>query len=303
MRLNTFVAAATAAFITLATAPVRAEGNAVDTVRELYASAAYEDALTLVDELLSSNKTPAERQAMGLYRVLCLVALARGPEADRAIEVLIAQEPLYRPPTDDMPPRVRAAFAEARKRILPSIVQQQYQHAKTAFDNQDFVTAAGGFERVLEMLKDPDLAATTNQPPLSDLKTLASGFHQLSAKAAAPPPPPPPPVEPAPAPVPLRDFRKVYTATDTEVVPPTVVRQVFPPFPGKVTTAVTAVVIVTIDATGAVESATVRAPISDQYDRFIVAAAKKWQYRPATVDGVPVRFLKVVQVNLTPSGR
>lgn len=30
-------------------------------------------------------------------------------------------------------------------------------------------------------------------------------------------------------------------------------------------------------------------------------AAERWQYRPATVDGVPVRFLKRVQVTLAQS--
>ena len=43
-------------------------------------------------------------------------------------------------------------------------------------------------------------------------------------------------------------------------------------------------------------------PISPQYDRMAVGAAKLWQYQPARVDGVPVKFLKRIQVNLVPTG-
>jgi hypothetical protein len=31
------------------------------------------------------------------------------------------------------------------------------------------------------------------------------------------------------------------------------------------------------------------------------AAAKTWQYQPATVDGSPVKFLKRIQVSLVPN--
>ena len=42
-------------------------------------------------------------------------------------------------------------------------------------------------------------------------------------------------------------------------------------------------------------------PINPQYDRIAVSAAKLWQYQPARLDGVPVKFLKRIQVNLVPT--
>jgi len=53
---------------------------------------------------------------------------------------------------------------------------------------------------------------------------------------------------------------------------------------------------------GGVESASMSKSINPQYDRMAVTAAKSWQYQPARLDGVPVKFLKRIQVNLVPTG-
>lgn len=300
MQVKTVLAAcAIATVLATMTLSLHAEEESVAAARDMYASAAYEDALNILNGLLDGNHTPEERQSIGLYRVLCLTALGRAAEADRAIEALIAQDPLFRPSADDVSPRMRGAFSDARRRLLPSILQQQYVEAKAAFDRQDFATAAGAFKRVLDELADPDIAGAASQHPLSDLRTLALGFHDLSRKASAPPPTPPVVVLPATA-APVRDFRRLYTADDPDVVPPTSVRQSFPTFPGKVTSVATGIIEVVIGATGAVESATMRASLHPQYDRLALSAAKRWQYHPATVDGVPVKFLKRVQISVTP---
>jgi hypothetical protein len=41
--------------------------------------------------------------------------------------------------------------------------------------------------------------------------------------------------------------------------------------------------------------------IDRQYDQMVIAAAKKWQYHPATADGMPVKFLKRLSIAVTPS--
>src|SRR5207248_2140850 len=82
-------------------------------------------------------------------------------------------------------------------RMLPDIIQQKYADAKGAFDRKELATARTGFKQVLDLLADPDIAQAAAAPPLSEMRTLAAGFRDLSA-----PPPAPPPVRPAPAPVP-----------------------------------------------------------------------------------------------------
>lgn len=301
MKVNISTACVVAALM-LATAPrVHAE-EPLTTARELYASASYDEALTLLNGMLNGSFSREEQQSIELYRALCLFATGKAAEADRSIERMIAQDPLYRPSADDISPRMRSAFAEARKRLLPAIVQQKYAEAKAAYDQQDFAAAARVFGQVLEGLADPDMAAVANQPPLSDLRTLAGGFHELSEKASAPPPPAPMPIAAlAPGPPLAAAAPRVFGSEDANVVPPSVVRQQIPPFPGRIATQGSGIVEVVIDETGAVESVQMRVPLNSQYDKLVVAAAKSWQYQPATVDGVPVKFRKRVQVNVMPA--
>jgi len=297
MRRSIALRLALAAVVLIAaSAPVHAE-QSLAKARELYASASYQDALAMLTAIGGAGGTRAERQTIGVYRVLCLVALGRGEDADAAIAAVITQDPFDRLALDDLPPKVRAAFTDARRRLLPAIVQQRYGEAKAAFDRGDFAGAAPAFRQVLDALEDPDVAHAASHAPLSDVRVLAAGFHELSVKALAPPPPPPSPVVVA-AP-PARDFLKLYTAQDGDVVPPVIVRQSFPPFPGKVTMDAIGMIEVVIDATGAVESAAMVVAVHPQYDRIATEAARRWQYRPATLDGVPVKFQKQVQVTLT----
>jgi tetratricopeptide (TPR) repeat protein len=158
--------------------------------RDLYASAAYDDALTMLNRLRSSDHPASQSRAIEQYRAFCLLALGRPADAEQAIEAVVAAEPSYQPGESDASPRIRSAFTSVRRRMLPSIIQQKYAEAKAAFDRKEFGVAADGFAQVLTALADQDVAVEAKQPPLSDLRTLAGGFQELAAKAAAPPPPP-----------------------------------------------------------------------------------------------------------------
>ena len=303
MRMHFTIAVWTLSAILLLTPRVDAQ-DSLEAARQLYASAEYDTALTMLNGLMVSSTTREDRRAIALYRTLCLLATNRRAEADRAIEALVTQDPLFRPAADDIPPRMRTAIAETRKRMLPGILQQKYAESKAAYDRRDFPVASVGFKDILDGLADPDIAAAASQSPLSDLKTLANGFYELTMKAMAPPPPPPRAVEALPAPVPapiVPRAPRIYTADDTNVVPPLAVRQQIPPFPGRVTSPKMGVLEVLVDITGAVESATMRVSMNPQYDRIVTMAARNWQYQPARVDGAPVKFLKRIQVSLVPT--
>lgn len=278
------VACVAAAFLVMAAQPV--DAASLSEARTLYASASYGDALRMLDTLLSGSLSREERQPIELYRVLCLVALGRRADADVAIDAMIQRDPFFRPTSEEIPPRLRAAFTDARKRLLPSVVQQDYAAAKRAFDRKEFAAAGETFKRVLNMLAEPEMAAEASRPPLSDLKTLAEGFHDLSAKAGAPPP--------LPRLVPGR----VYSAEDRGVIPPTTLKQRVPPFRGKISGPGEGIVEVIIDSTGEVESARMVVPLNSQYDPQLVNAAKGWQYKPATLGGAPVMFKKQVKISL-----
>jgi TonB family protein len=103
---------------------------------------------------------------------------------------------------------------------------------------------------------------------------------------------------PEPAAPAMPQGHRVYGIGEPGVVAPLTIVQRVPPFRGKVLKDGTGILEVIIDETGAVESARMRVPLNGAYDKLVLDAAKNWQYQPATVDGVPVRFRKIVQVSL-----
>jgi hypothetical protein len=302
MRMNASVAACTVAVLLLSGPRLHAE-DSLEAARQLYASAEYTSALSMLNALSNVDSPREERRAIALYRTLCLLAVGRGAEAERAIESMVSADPLYRPDADEIPPRMRTAIAEARKKMLPAILQEKYKDSKASFDRQDFSRAAFGFKEMLDGLADPDISVAASQSPLTDLKTLAIGFYELSSKALVPLPAAPAPAEALLAPGPSATIQapKLYTSEDRDVIPPQAIRQQIPAFPGRVTMAKTGVLELVIDRSGNVESAMMRVPVNAQYDRMATTAAKSWQYQPATVDGAPVKFVKRIQVTLVPN--
>jgi TonB family protein len=303
MRMNASVATCTVAVLLLSGPRLHAE-DSLEAARQLYASAEYTSALSMLNALSSVDSPREERRAIALYRTLCLLAVGRGAEAERAIESMVSADPLSRPDADEIPPRMRTAIAEARKKMLPAILQEKYKDSKASFDRQDFSRAAFGFKEMLDGLADPDISVAASQSPLADLKTLAIGFHELSSKALVPlPAASPAPAEALLPPGPPATIQapKLYTSEDRDVIPPQAIRQQIPAFPGKVTMTKSGVLELVIDRSGNVESAMMRVSVNAQYDRMATAAAKNWQYQPATVDGAPVKFVKRIQVTLVPN--
>jgi TonB family protein len=57
-----------------------------------------------------------------------------------------------------------------------------------------------------------------------------------------------------------------------------------------------AVLDIVIDEAGTVASVVVRQSIAPWYDELLTSEAKRWSYKPATKNGTPVRYRKLVQV-------
>ena len=287
----------------------------LNTAKDLYASARYDEALSMLNGLRIGEAV--DRRTVEQYRSLCLLALGRASEAESAIASVVKEDPTYRPGESESP-RVRATFAEVRKRLLPEITTARYQVAKQAYDRRDWGTAEAQFRLVLALIDDPD-----NGAPLTDLRVLTAGFLELSARAAAPPPPPveprpsaPASAAPSPSPRPTAPASaaaasasptltapapgKIYTADDQEVTAPVVVRQDIPRIP-QTTMAMArsrGLLDVVIDELGRVVAMTMRNSIHPAYDAQILAAAKDWKYKPAMLDGTPVRYRRLISINV-----
>ena len=278
-----------------------AQESQLATARDLYASARYDEALALLNGIRPAEPTVGtDTKSIEQYRSLCLLALGRGEEAEAAIAAVIAVDPFYHPSETEASPRVRAAFAEVRHRHLPDIARARYTEAKQAFDRKEFQAAERQFRDLLRLIDDPDVGGK-----IGDMRVLVTGFHDLSVAAAAPPaapvatpaapvreePPPPPPI-------PTRPANFVYSAENPGVALPITIRQDVPRVPSMITnqTRDKGIMEVVIDEQGRVIGIDMRSPLHPQYDALLLSAAREWRYRPATLDGRPVRFRKVIQI-------
>jgi TonB family protein len=275
--------------------------ESVAVARDLYNAASYDEALAVLNGLDSGNTAPSDRMAVNEYRAFCLLALGRMQEAERAIEAVLTVDLLYRPADATMSPRLRSAFAGVRRRILPSIVQQEYTRARAAFDRGDFPSAVAQFDRVLQALSDPDLGAAAATPPLADLRTLAAGFRDLGVKNAAPSPAPAPAPPPKPVAMVLsRAAGGIFNGTEPGVAPAVTVRQSLPNYHGDLSVLRDGVLEIIINEAGDVESAMMKSSVTPRYDSTLLAAAKSWKYQPATLNGRPVKFRKTINISIKP---
>jgi hypothetical protein len=278
-------------------AAAQSDTNPLAAARDLYASARYDEALAVLNGLKPNEPdTAVDRKSIEQYRSLCLLALGRGSEAETAIAAVITADPMYQPSEAEASPRVRSAFTEVRQRLLPEIASARYAGAKGAFDRKEYAAAEKQFRAVVALLDDPDMSGK-----LPDLRVLATGFLELAAAAAAPPPPPAPKPEPvAPAPPPAPAPPRVYTSDDPGVTSPVALRQELPRVPTPIAQQVRArgLLEILIDEQGRVVSMAIRLSLHPLYDTLLLAAARDWRYRPATWEGKPVKFRKLIQVSL-----
>jgi hypothetical protein len=290
-----------------AQAPAFAPGGAaarnadsIDAARELYASARYDEALTVLNGLGGgSSSAPAERKLIEQYRSLCLLALGRADEAEAAIAAVVRVDPFYQPSEAEASPRVRSTFADVRQRLLPDLASARYAEAKQAYDRKSFAEASARFRELVALLDDPQMAGR-----LSDLRTLAAGFVELATSAAAPPPPkekePEAPEAPAPAAPKKSAAPKIYTAEDDSVTPPVIINQDVPAVPAAIVgmTRDRGILDLVIDEQGRVVSIVLRARVHPLYDATLMTAARDWKYKPARLNGTPVKYRKLLQISI-----
>ncbi len=274
------------------------QGSPLSAARDLYASARYDEALTVLDGMTMGAEA-IDRRSIEQYRSLCLLALGRGTEAESAIAAVVTADPLFVPGESEASPRVRSAFSEVRQRLLPEIAASRYTAAKAAFDRKDFVAAEPAFRELMALLDDRQMGNR-----LGDLRVLASGFLDLSTAAAAPPPEPVKPAAPAvaerPA-APALDPNHIWTGDEPSVTAPTMVKQDVPRVPSSITSQMRdrGMLELVIDEQGRVVSIVMRSSVHPVYDPLLMASARQWRYNPATVGGVPVKFRKLVQITVS----
>lgn len=281
-------------------AATAAAQDSLTRARELYESAAYEDALVELGRL-KTDAAAISAVEIDRYRALCLMALNRGTEADEVIESIVINDPLYLPAAAEAAPRVRAAFSAVRQRVLPGLARQLYIDAKGLFDRKAYAEAVLTLERTVKVIDNVDAADKTD---LADLRLLAAGFLELGRAALAPPAPAPPRGDAAAAPatpaVPAPQPPAGLPAT-TDLV---VLKQDVPPLPFALAAGraqeFRGLIEVHIDTAGKVTDVRILQRVHALYDPLLVKAAREWTYEPPRVGGKPTAARKRVEIVLRP---
>jgi len=274
--------------------------EALDAARELYATAAYDEALASLDRLADARGgSDRDRATIDQYRALCLVALNRPEEASAAVESMVRHDPLYSPAQDDISPRTRQVFQQVQRRLLPTIAQERYARAKATYEEGRAPEAIAEFDGVLAVLDVIDGAGDT--PPLmSDLRVLAMGFRQLAYAAARSAAAPDAPPQSDASPPGVKNDSGAAGRWEFMVTPPVTLRQDVPAWPRDVPfpNPAVAVIEVVIGPDGRVQQARLQKTLHPRYDELLLATARNWTYRPALRDGQPTPFVKAVRVEL-----
>ena len=282
--------------LTFLVATSAAAQDALMDARNLYESAAYEEALAAFGRL-KADAGAATVAEIDRYRALCLMALSRASEADKVIESIVINDPLYQPGATEAAPRVRAAFNTVRQRILPGVARQLYVEAKALFDRKAYPEAVRALERTVTVIDNVDPA---NRSDLDDLRLLASGFLELSRAAAAPPPAPAterPTAAVAVVPAPAAPTLPASTSL-------VVLRQDVPPLPFSLAAAgkqeYRGLIEVEIDEAGKVTDVRMVQSVHALYDVMLLKAARDWSYEAPRVAGKPIASRKRVEIVLRP---
>lgn len=278
------------------TALARGQADPLARAKELYAKAAYREALTALDALgqAGSEGQGAEAIETEKLRAFCLLAVGDTAAADEAFGRIVTAEPLYRLEEGSVSGRVALAFRDARRRRLPALVRQAYERGKQAYDARQAGAAREQFQLAIDLAADPDMEEKA--PLVDDLQNLAADFMRLlEAEAAA--------LEARTlASVLTRapEVRTVFGADDAEVVAPVAISQHVPAWPAWLRAAGvsrrTAVLEIIVDEKGRVESAIVRPPLDPVYDGMLIEACRRWRFEPATRGSSRVKYRKLIEI-------
>jgi len=283
-------------------APWLASGAAAQTdladAKSQYEEAAYEDALTTLTRATAT--TPAEKVQLEQYRALCLIALGRNAEAERAVVALVEADPTYVPPSTVASPRVLSMVADIRRRELPAVARRVMDQGRAAFDAKNTGLAQRHFELLLKLLDDP---AMEGRPERDDLRSLAKGFSSL---LAAPPASRPAPANPESSAAPANGNPPASPPTPSTATftPAVVIQETMPiwtpPNPRIASNEYTGAVKVRIGTDGRVKGATIDQPSHPAYDAVLLRVARTWLYKPALQNGTPIESERVIAVRLRP---
>jgi hypothetical protein len=143
----------------------------------------------------------------------------------------------------------------------------------------------------------PPPAAIQPPPQTSQTTAPAPGSVPASDRST-------PPAVTAAVPAPAATDRAIFTVDDPGVTAPVAIEQRLPPWvppAGLSDQSFSGSIELLVDEAGRVTVATMSKSVNASYDRLLLTQARTWRYRPATRNGRPVKFRRVVSIVLAPT--
>jgi periplasmic protein TonB len=156
--------------------------DAMSAARDLYASAAYDESLAMLERLRTAEPATADVRTIEEYRAYCLMALGRTEEAQEALVRAISIDPAWEIPPGQLPPRIATMFASVREKTVPVVVRERLTAAKTLLAEKRHDQAIVAFTELLALLDNPSVAKLAGDNA-ADLKLVATGFLDLAREA------------------------------------------------------------------------------------------------------------------------
>ena len=156
--------------------------DSLASARDLYTTADYREALTMLSRLRPAATTPEEARTIDQYRAFALFALGQAAEAELVVEGIAGIDPTWTLPAGEAPPRLATLFAQARERALPGVLRQRLAAARALYSEKRYDASAEAFTAVLLLLEDPAMVKAAGSD-LQSMTALATGFRDLSLAA------------------------------------------------------------------------------------------------------------------------
>jgi len=199
-------------------------------------------------------------------------------------------------------------FADVRKRLLPGLIREHYRTARAALDAKDAADAEAQFGEVRRMIDEAEKVNAIDDT-LADMRVLVDGFLDLArtSRTLVAPSPASQPSSPPDADIPSKSqppaAPTIFDSSAPGVTAPVAIHQEVPGFPLSLLTIVKTDVTkgtleVLIDENGNVERSVMRDSVNPIYDGLVVRASKTWKYRPALMGDTPVKYVKLIAINI-----
>jgi protein TonB len=248
-----------------------------ENVLSLYYNGEYEQTIEVLSQLELDDLTEGQRLECFKYRAFSYIALGDTENAQSDLKSLLSTDPNHRFDPEMVSPKLIEQLDSARREL----VKELFAQGKAAYYDTDYDSAIRLMDRILRLDSEYELALEYRQLSVerADLTARLEPEEERTQAEADP--------------------NQVYQLS-SDITAPVLIDRVTPRYPSidaRIGREGRVVILVVVEKDGTVSSTKVLRSVSNTMDDAAVDAVKKWLYRPASLDGRPVRVSLVVGID------